>query len=123
MFLEKMLKTNSGDGTVSVVIPQNWQFLPRYTLFRNTLLKNYQWNIVARLGSGAFSWSDTRLVAAALALFAISIVAQGLILLFVRAYYAAGKTRRPLMVNLFSSISSGRSGSTLNVCDLIITSF
>lgn len=55
------------------------------------------------LGSGSFTWSDTRLTAAALALFTISIVAQGLILLLVRAYYAAGKTRRPLVVNLLSS--------------------
>lgn len=52
------------------------------------------------LGSGSFSWNDTKLTAAALALFAISVVAQSLIVLFVRAYYAAGKTRRPLVVNL-----------------------
>jgi putative peptidoglycan lipid II flippase len=56
------------------------------------------------LGSGRFSWSDTRLTAAALALFAVSIVTQGLVLLFVRAYYAAGKTRRPLIVNLIASV-------------------
>ncbi|MDP3661282.1 MAG: lipid II flippase MurJ [bacterium] len=54
------------------------------------------------LGAGAFSWTDTRLTAAALALFAISIVAQGLILLLVRAYYAAGETSRPLLVNVFA---------------------
>lgn len=52
------------------------------------------------LGSGSFSWSNTRLTAAALALFAISVVAQSLIVLFTRGYYAAGKTRRPLVVNL-----------------------
>ena len=56
------------------------------------------------LGSGRFSWEDTRLTAAALALFAISILAQGLILLFVRGYYAAGITKRPLIINTFSSI-------------------
>ena len=56
------------------------------------------------LGTGAFTWDDTRLTAAALALFAISIVAQGLILLFVRGYYAAGRTKRPLLINLFSAI-------------------
>jgi len=56
------------------------------------------------LGSGAFSWSSTRLTAATLALFAISIVAQGLVLLFVRAYYAAGKTRQPLTVNIIASV-------------------
>lgn len=54
------------------------------------------------LGTGDFSWSDTRLVAAALALFVISAVAQSLILLFVRGYYSTGETSRPL---IFASIS------------------
>lgn len=56
------------------------------------------------LGSGAFSWSDTRLTAAALALFAVSLVAQSLTLLFVRGYYAAGNTKTPLLVNGISSL-------------------
>jgi len=55
------------------------------------------------LGTGAFDWADTRLTAAALALFVVSLVAQGLILLFVRGYYAAGNTRKPLAVNLFGA--------------------
>lgn len=50
------------------------------------------------LGSGAFDWGDTRLTAAALALFAVSVVAQSMTLLFTRAYYAAGKTRTPLLI-------------------------
>ncbi len=57
------------------------------------------------LGSGFFSWEDTRLVAASLAVFSISIVAQGLIALFARGYYAIGNTKKPLYVNLFSSMS------------------
>ena len=56
------------------------------------------------LGSGAFSWSDTRLTAAAVSLFVVSLVSQGLVLLFVRGYYAAGNTKKPLFVNVFSSI-------------------
>ncbi|MDD5318469.1 MAG: lipid II flippase MurJ [Candidatus Pacebacteria bacterium] len=56
------------------------------------------------LGSGHFSWNDTRLTAACLALFTVSLVAQGLEILFIRAYYAAGKTTKPLMVNLISSV-------------------
>jgi putative peptidoglycan lipid II flippase len=56
------------------------------------------------LGSGAFDWADTRLTAAALALFSISLVSQSLTLLFVRGYYAAGNTRKPLFVNLFSAV-------------------
>ena len=57
------------------------------------------------LGSGSFSWENTRLVAASLAIFSISIVAQGLIALFARAYYAGGNTKRPLFINFISSLS------------------
>lgn len=56
------------------------------------------------LGAGAFSWDDTRLTAAALALFSVSIVGQSLILLFTRGYYAAGNTRKPLVINLISTL-------------------
>lgn len=56
------------------------------------------------LGTGAFSWDATRLTAAALALFSVSIVGQSLILLFTRGYYAAGNTKKPLIINLFSTI-------------------
>ena len=56
------------------------------------------------LGSGKFSWSDTKLVAATLAILAISVVAQSLNMLLVRAFYAAGDTWRPFWINLTSSI-------------------
>lgn len=55
------------------------------------------------LGSGHFDWADTRITAAALALFSFSLVAQGLVLLFVRGYYATGNTRTPLLVNVSCS--------------------
>ncbi|MGM0482469.1 MAG: murein biosynthesis integral membrane protein MurJ [Patescibacteria group bacterium] len=54
------------------------------------------------LGTGQFDWSATQLTAAALALFSISVVFQGLVLLFIRSYYAMGKTALPLFINLFS---------------------
>ena len=56
------------------------------------------------LGSGEFSWSDTRLTAAALALFVISIIPQSLMLLFTRARYSTGKTRLPLIINISSAV-------------------
>ena len=56
------------------------------------------------LGSGSFSWENTRLVAACLAIFSVSILAQGMITLISRAYYAKGNTKRPLLVNFFSSV-------------------
>ena len=56
------------------------------------------------LGSGSFSWDDTRLVAACLAIFSVSILAQGMITLLSRSYYATGNTRRPLLMNLSCSV-------------------
>jgi len=58
------------------------------------------------LGAGEFNWTDTRLAAAALALFAVSAVAQGLILLFTRAFYSAGSTARPLLANVSTGVAT-----------------
>jgi putative peptidoglycan lipid II flippase len=55
------------------------------------------------LGAGAFNWEDTRLTAAALAMFTLSLIPQSLTALFVRAYYSRGDTRRPLAMNIFSA--------------------
>lgn len=57
------------------------------------------------LGSGSFSWENTRLVAASVAIFSISVLAQGMVALLSRAYYARGNTRRPLVVNFICSLS------------------
>ncbi len=58
------------------------------------------------LGNGYFNWDHTKLTAACLALFVISLVAQGLELLFIRAYYAAGNTIKPVIINIFSSAAT-----------------
>lgn len=55
------------------------------------------------LGAGKFDWADTRLTAATLAIFIVSTIGQSLIVLFVRAFYAEGKTARPLLVNAVSA--------------------
>lgn len=56
------------------------------------------------LGSGNFDWNDTRLTAAALAIFTVSALAQAVILLLVRGYYAAGMTKKPLYINIVGAI-------------------
>lgn len=56
------------------------------------------------LGSGNFSWDDTRLTAACLALFSASAAAQSMVMIFVRSYYASGNTKKPLFVNTLSSV-------------------
>ncbi len=49
------------------------------------------------LGAGAFDWTATRLTAAAVAIFVLSLGAQNLVLLLIRGYYAGGKTKKPLV--------------------------
>jgi putative peptidoglycan lipid II flippase len=65
------------------------------------------------LGAGQFSWNDTRLVAASLALFSISITAQCMILLLVRGYYAIGNTKTPLKINALSVLITASSAVVL----------
>ncbi|MDD2306827.1 MAG: hypothetical protein PHP53_19150 [Prolixibacteraceae bacterium] len=55
VFLERLFKTALPHGSVTTVIPQNWLFLTTYKKYREILLKNLQWNFIARLGAGAFS--------------------------------------------------------------------
>ncbi len=58
------------------------------------------------LGSGSFDWTATRLTAAALALFVLSVAGQNLIQLFMRGYYACGRTRRPFVLNVVGLVVS-----------------
>ena len=52
------------------------------------------------LGTGAFDWQATRLTAALLAILAVGLVAQGLVLLFSRALYAVRQSWRPLFYQI-----------------------
>ncbi len=67
------------------------------------------------LGFGAFDWSATRLVAAALALFVLSLAAQSISLLIARAYYAAGNTIKPLVLAIIEVAVSVVAALTLVV--------
>lgn len=56
------------------------------------------------LGTGAFDWNATRLTAALLAVLAVGLAAQGVVLLFSRALYAARQSWRPLMYQLLGGV-------------------
>lgn len=60
----------------------------------------------AALGSGAFDWTDTRLTAAALALFSLSLASQGISLLLIRAWYAAGRTLVPVIISAITALAT-----------------
>ncbi|HEX2614259.1 MAG TPA: lipid II flippase MurJ, partial [Nitrososphaera sp.] len=65
------------------------------------------------LGSGEFDWDATRLTAAALALFVLSLAAQSISLLIARGYYAAGKTKTPLFLGALALITTVISATLL----------
>jgi hypothetical protein len=66
VFFERMFKTSDKNGIVTTVIPQNWLFLTTYKKYRENLLLNKSWNMVIRLGSGAFSQISGEVVKAIL---------------------------------------------------------
>ncbi|RQD74037.1 MAG: SAM-dependent DNA methyltransferase, partial [Desulfonatronospira sp. MSAO_Bac3] len=53
-------------GNVSAVFPQNWLFLTSYKKFREKLLKQDVWQLIARLGPGAFETISGEVVKAIL---------------------------------------------------------
>ena len=72
VFLERCLDLairpdqGTGAGMVQVVMPQNWLFLTSYRKQRESLLKRVQWNLLARLGPGAFETISGEVVQAVL---------------------------------------------------------
>jgi putative peptidoglycan lipid II flippase len=58
------------------------------------------------LGSGQFSWLDTRLTAAALAIFVLSLFAQGALPLLVRGFYALHNTKTPFLIGIFALVAN-----------------
>ncbi|MDR1080790.1 MAG: SAM-dependent DNA methyltransferase [Deltaproteobacteria bacterium] len=54
VFLDRCLRFCPEGGTVAAVTPQNWLSLSSYTKFRVKLLKDDAWQMLVRLGPGAF---------------------------------------------------------------------
>lgn len=54
VFLERCLDFNPQGGSATIVLPQNWLFLTSYKKFREKLLTEQTWNLLARLGEKGF---------------------------------------------------------------------
>lgn len=65
-FLQRCLDFCLNSGTSSIVMPQNWLFLSSYKKFREQLLVNERWKLIARLGPGAFETISGEVVKAIL---------------------------------------------------------
>ncbi|MFA7553121.1 MAG: N-6 DNA methylase [Spongiibacteraceae bacterium] len=66
VFLERCLHLCLDKGKVGIVMPQNWLFLVSYKNFREKLLTGDVWNLLARLGAGAFETISGEVVKAIL---------------------------------------------------------
>ncbi len=66
VFLDRCLEFCTQGGTASIVLPQTWLFLTGYRKFREKLLRNDSWHLVARLGAGAFETISGEVVKAIL---------------------------------------------------------
>lgn len=56
------------------------------------------------LGAGQFGWEETITTANTLGIFVLSLVAQSVVFILVRAYFAKGDTVSPLIIGLLSAI-------------------
>lgn len=65
-FVERCLRFARDGGSVALVTPQNWLFLTSYRKLRERLLKEVQWDFVARLGPRAFETISGEVVNVAL---------------------------------------------------------
>jgi len=66
VFLDRCMAFCNEGGSSSVVLPQNWLFLSSYQAFRERLLTRDAWNLVARMGHGAFETISGEVVKAIL---------------------------------------------------------
>jgi len=66
VFLDRCLEFCNEGGTTSIVLPQNWLFLTSYSKFREKLLRNDAFDLIARLGPGAFETIKGEVVKAVL---------------------------------------------------------
>lgn len=58
------------------------------------------------LGAGQFEWSDTKTTALTLGFFSVSLIAQGLIPLLTRAFFAHKDTKTPMYISIVTVIVS-----------------
>ncbi len=53
-FIERSIAFCSNMGSIALVSPQSWLYQPTYATMRRSLLKNYEWIYLAKLGPRAF---------------------------------------------------------------------
>ena len=94
VFLERCLELayDEGRGVVQIVMPQNWLTQATYRAQRENLLGQVLWNMVARLGSGAFETISGEVVKAILLTQTVAVPELGAKVLGIDVSEARGAT-------------------------------
>lgn len=110
VFLERCLEFNPLGGSSTIVLPQNWLFLTSYKKFREKLLTEQTWNLIARLGPRAFETISGEVVQAILITISKGEAAPGALLhgLDVSAPKTAADKAAKLLVEPLKSVEQAK---------------
>ncbi|ABI38784.1 conserved hypothetical protein [Shewanella sp. MR-4] len=110
VFLERCLEFSPKGGSSTIVLPQNWLFLTSYKKFREKLLTQDSWNLVARLGPRAFETISGEVVQAILITLSKGAAAQGALLhgLDVSAPKTAADKAAQLLIEPLKSVEQAK---------------
>ena len=97
-FVERCWSFCRTSGSIAVVTPQNWMFLTSYTKFRQSLLREQELHIVARLGSSAFETIGGAVVNVALVIASDAIPEPNSITAGINASQAKGIVQKALLL-------------------------
>ncbi len=97
-FLERCRSFCHPSGAIAVVTPQNWMFLTSYTKLRQSLLREQELHIVARLGSSAFETIGGAIVNVALVIASDEIPEPDAITAGINASQARGIDQKALLL-------------------------
>ena len=97
-FLERCRSFCHPSGSMAVVTPQNWMFLTSYTKLRQSLLREQELHIVARLGSSAFETIGGAVVNVALIIASDAIPKSDSITAGINASQSKGIAQKALML-------------------------
>ena len=97
-FLERCRSFCHPSGSIAVVTPQNWMFLTSYTKLRQSLLREQELHIVARLGSSAFETIGGAIVNVALVIASDEIPEPDAITAGINASQARGIDQKALLL-------------------------
>jgi REP element-mobilizing transposase RayT len=112
---EKTRQDGPSTGVVQIVMPQNWLFLTSYRKQRERLLKRVSWNLLGRLGPGAFETISGEIVQAILLTQTHALAAEGFELRGVDASAPKSAAEKAALLREGELVAVGQKGQLGNI--------